>query len=116
MAQIVSPLITGNPVLIKATGYVKGSIGTYNGIFVISSGPNGQQVNQQFKSTGAGSGFWMDWAMVDAHTKYSQNASGQGAAVGSPQHNPGGGGTAKGNVTIDQSVYNYIMDYYAANG
>jgi hypothetical protein len=116
MAKIVSPLITNNKVLLKAVGYVAGNIGTYNGISVIVTGPDGPQSTTVFKSTGAQGSFFTDLAMVQMHVLYSQDGGGQSVGAGSSIINPSGGGMQDGAVTYDQSIFNYIQDFYAANG
>lgn len=115
-ANLVSPLITNNKVLLKCVGYVKGSIGTYNGISVIVTGPDGPQSTTVFKSTGSIGNFFTDLSMVQLHVLYSQDGNGQGVGAGTSLINPSGGGVSDGNVTYDQSIFNYIADFYAANG
>lgn len=116
MPNIVSPLITNNKVLVKLPGYVKGSLASYAGISVNVTGPDGPQSNTLFKSTGATSGFFTDLAMVQMHVIYAQDGNGQSVGAGSALINPSGGGVSDGNVTYDQSVFNYIADFYATNG
>lgn len=114
MATVVTPLITPNQVHVVATGYVKGDLGSYAGLTVSSNGQDGPQISTTFHSTGAVSGFFIDLQMVQMHTLYSRRAFGQAISAGS--HVAPKGGVQEGGVTWDQSVFDYIADFFAANG
>ena len=110
-----APLITPNPVKISLPGYTKGSLGTYAGVLVSSSGPNGPNVAVTFHSTAAGANFFTDMAQAQLYTTYSADAFGQSVSALNAQHAPGGNAVQVGGVTFDHSVFDYLNDYFNAN-